>query len=105
MAALLSFTAERYKAATAKGWNIFHEVVPDVASLEERARAVAERIGVNAPLALRAAKRLVRGVDEPFMANAMNLAMEIRKPLDTTEDCAEGLAAFAERRPPVFRGR
>jgi len=105
IAALLSFTAERYKASTAQGWGIFHEVVSDETSLEAQARAVAKRIGANAPLALRAAKRLVRGVDEAFMANAMNLAMEIRAPLDATEDCSEGLAAFAARRPPNFRGR
>jgi 1,4-dihydroxy-2-naphthoyl-CoA synthase len=47
----------------------------------------------------------LRGSMAGFTAPAMQLAMEVRAPLEATEDSKEGLAAFATKRPPNFVGR
>ena len=66
---------------------------------------LAELISNNAPLALRAAKKLLRASMAAFTTTGMQLAMEIRSQLETTEDSIEGLAAFAAKRRPNFVGR
>lgn len=58
-AAELTFTGERIDAATALGWGLVSRVVPHEDLLNE-ARALADRIAVNPPHALRMAKRLLQ---------------------------------------------
>ncbi|MFD5825360.1 crotonase/enoyl-CoA hydratase family protein [Lentzea sp. NPDC060358] len=60
---------------------------------------LAERIAVNAPLALAAVKAVVRSGD-PWAAQRTANAR-----LMTTEDVREGMTAFAERRAPRWTGR
>ncbi|MGN6758738.1 MAG: enoyl-CoA hydratase/isomerase family protein [Thermomicrobiales bacterium] len=65
---------------------------------------LAEQIRAAAPLAVRAVKQaLGRALDLPER-DALDYAEQVRRPLDATRDYAEGLAAFAERRPPRFTG-
>ena len=72
------------------------------------ARAWAEEIAGNAPLAVRANKRAAYGgglnAGGAFRAG---LAQELQlyEQVLHTEDVAEGMRAFAEKRPPVWRGR
>jgi enoyl-CoA hydratase/carnithine racemase len=65
--------------------------------------AVAERIAANAPLAVAAVLDLLRQeaqrpLGERDIADAL---LELLR----SDDAAEGMAAFAERRPPAFSGR
>lgn len=79
-------------------------VVP-AGELHERAMALARRIAGNAPLAVRAVKRLVRqGLDLP-LAHALEAERAAWGLLRDTEDRQEGRAAFAQKRKPVYRGR
>ncbi len=65
----------------------------------------AERIASNAPLSLRAVKQAVHRGRHLSLPEALGLERTLFNLLRDTEDRAEGRAAFAEKRPPVFRGR
>jgi E-phenylitaconyl-CoA hydratase len=95
---------ETFDAATAARWGLVNKVVPP-AELMNAALDYARRIAANGPLAVRAAKELaVRGQD---MSLAAGLRMEqlVAQILNASEDVREGAQAFAEKRPPRYRGR
>lgn len=68
------------------------------------AETLAERIVKQAPLSIRMAKILLRaGTDAPLSA-ALALEQAVGAMLYATEDAAEGIRAFAEKRSPEFHG-
>lgn len=105
LAARLAYTCDPIDADEALRLGLVDSVHADTVALEGAVEALAARIARNAPLALRASKRLLRGSRAGFSAAAMTLALEVRAPLEDTEDSVEALSAFAEKREPVFRGR
>jgi enoyl-CoA hydratase len=71
----------------------------------EAALELAETIAANGPLALRATKRiLVESADWPD-AEFFSRQREIAGPVMSSEDAREGATAFAEKRPPIWKGR
>jgi enoyl-CoA hydratase/carnithine racemase len=99
----LLLTGARLDAARAEEWGLVHEVLP-AERLLGRAREVAEDIATAAPLGVASTKRLLDlaadgSWSELLAAEAAELAL-----LRATADHAEAVAAFAERRPPAFRG-
>jgi len=103
-AAELLYTAEPIDAPTALAWGLVSRVVPDDRLLDE-ARALAERICRQPPDVLRMTKRLLReGMTASFDA-VMELSAAMQALAHHTADHAEAVAAFFEKRPPVFRGR
>ncbi|HXR42217.1 MAG TPA: crotonase/enoyl-CoA hydratase family protein [Acidothermaceae bacterium] len=103
----LLFTGDPISATDAKMWGMINQVVPN-GTVVEAALALAERVTVNAPLAVQVSKRVGYGVDdgvitdeEPKWARLMG---EV-KTLFRSEDAKEGPLAFAEKRPPVWRAR
>ena len=69
------------------------------------ARELAEVIAANGPLALMATKRIMmESADWPDAAFFTRQA-EIVAPVMSSEDAREGATAFAEKRPPVWKGR
>jgi enoyl-CoA hydratase len=65
------------------------------------ARELAATIAANGPLAIDATKRILTA-DE---GDAWERQAEIADPVFASEDAREGARAFAEKRPPVWRGR
>jgi len=83
---------------------LISKVVPQN-ELLPTAHAIAARIAANAPLSVRAIKRLVyRGLDMPLSA-AIETERYVFGVLRDTEDRIEGRKAFQEKRAPVYRGR
>jgi len=92
------FTGARIDATVAEDWGLVNEVV-DAGALMERARALAEAIAANGPVAVQLTKQLIDGGE---MASLEALAGSLAS---YTEDAQEGVAAFRERRTPRFGGR
>jgi len=97
----LIFTARKLNAGEAEGLGIINRVVPR-AELLAAAKTMADEIARHAPLAVRAAKQAIDG----GLALDQGLAIEWQayQRIVATEDRLEGLRAFAEKRPPVYRG-
>ena len=73
--------------------------------LDDKARSLAERMASRGPLALRYAKEAVRrGLEQP-LDQALRYETDLTVILQSTEDRAEGVAAFLEKREPRFEGR
>lgn len=82
-------------------WGLARTCTPD-ADLLPTARALAAEIAANAPLAVQAAKRLMRmGLQEPLPQHMHHAYTQLRT-LMATKDTAEGMAAFLEKREPTF---
>src|SRR5690606_14877778 len=104
LAMYLLLTGERIDAARALAAGLVSELVPRE-RLQERAREIADRIASNAPLAVRATKRLARQALELPEASGLRMERMAFEMIRASEDRAEGRAAFIEKRVPKYRGR
>ena len=100
----LLLTAEPVSAARAYEVGLVNRVVA-ADELEAKAQALAERIAANAPLSVRAAKRMVHLLTMPGIAEAFDEAERIWEPVYLSSDAQEGPAAFREKRAPRWTGR
>jgi crotonobetainyl-CoA hydratase len=103
----LLFTGEPITAAEALEWGLINEVVPD-GTVVDAALALAQRITVNAPLAVQASKRVAVGVDDGVItADEIGWTRTMKEigALMKSEDAKEGPLAFAEKRQPVWKAR
>ena len=79
--------------------------IADPEDLRAAARRWAERLGGQAPLALAATKRAVNAGAHLPIADALGVEQQEFVKLFSTEDAAEGIGAFLQKRKPEFKGR
>jgi enoyl-CoA hydratase/carnithine racemase len=103
-AAEISFTGRTLSARESLDLGLVNAVVP-AAELPAATRAMADDIAANAPLAVRAIKRMMRAAEtETFEQNIHHVFLQLL-PLFRTADFAEGVASFMEKRDARFTGR
>lgn len=100
----LILTGRRIGAARARELGLLSEVVP-AAELPAAAARWAAELAAAAPLALGAAKRAIdEGLEQP-LTEALKIERARYEEVLVTEDRNEGLAAFAQKRPAIYKGR
>lgn len=98
------YTAGRISAAEAKERGLIEKVCNEGTVLAE-ALKTAEQICTNGPVAVRLAKQAInKGFDLPI-DEGLELEHALYKQTLHTEDRAEGLRAFSEKRPPHYTGK
>jgi 2-(1,2-epoxy-1,2-dihydrophenyl)acetyl-CoA isomerase len=96
--------AEPIEADTAAEWGLIWEVVEDEA-LADHAAALARRLAEGPTLAYRLTKRAMRASPGNALSDQLALEAELQGEAGASRDFREGVAAFLEKRKPVFEGR
>ena len=104
MAMEVLLTADAVPAPLAYEMGIVNRVVPHE-KLMETAVAFAETICKNGPVAVRMVKECVHKNLKLPLSEAFDLELDYSAKVFMTEDAQEGLAAFREKRPAVWKGR
>jgi enoyl-CoA hydratase len=99
----LVLTARRLGAEEALRWGLASKVAAPE-RLRDEALALAEAVARNAPISLRQAKRAIDGGFHLPLEEALDLENRMYQDCLGTKDRKEALAAFAEKRRPVFNG-
>ncbi len=98
----IMITARQFSASEAKEMGLVNKVV-SVSELEKTVLECTEAISGNAPLTMRAAKRIIREVAKKDYDAA--LCKTWVKECFESEDYKEGRKAFMEKRKPAFKGK
>lgn len=99
----LALTAEPLPAPQAAEWGLILKAVPDDALMDE-ARALARSLAAGPTRGLGLTKRLIQAAATSSLDEQLDLERDAQREAGSSADYAEGVAAFLDKRPAVFRG-
>jgi 2-(1,2-epoxy-1,2-dihydrophenyl)acetyl-CoA isomerase len=97
------FLGEKLTAARAKEWGLIWDVAP-AADLLERAVAIARSLAGQATRGFGLTKRALAASLDNTLEAQLEVEADCMQEAGRTEDYAEGVRAFLEKRKPVYRG-
>lgn len=100
----MALLGEPITADQALAWGLIWQVVED-ADLPAAAGALAARLAAAPTRALALTKRAIHAAATTDMDAQLDLERDLQREAGQGTDYREGLAAFLEKRPPVFTGR
>lgn len=99
----MALLGERVSAPQALDWGLVNWVHPDESLLDE-ANALVERLAAGPTRSYAGSKRALNNSIYGDLDAQLGLEAELQHQLGRTQDFMEGVAAFAQRRTPEFRG-
>lgn len=103
-ATAMMFLAEKIPAVKALEWGMIHDVVPGTV-LVDTATALARQLATMPTRGLALTKKLLNASMANDLDAQLALEAEMQRQAGRTEDFAEGVRAFLEKRKPTYKGR
>jgi 2-(1,2-epoxy-1,2-dihydrophenyl)acetyl-CoA isomerase len=97
----LAMTGDKLGAQQAKDWGMIWEVADDCVAT---AMAMAEKLATMPTKALVATRKLMMGAHTRSLSEQLDQERDAQSALGKTHDYFEGVKAFLEKRPAVFKG-
>jgi len=100
----MMFSGDMITADEAYQFSLVEKVCP-VENLREEVDDLANKISSNGPLAIKGIKRAINGGIELALEEAFNFELKEYAEVALSNDAEEGMAAFQEKRQPLFKGK
>ncbi len=105
MAREMAYTGKQVTAERAERCGLVNSVYPDQDSLLDGARAMAEEIAANSPLAVQGTKQVLQYSEEHTIEEGLDHVAHWNASFLHSQDLVEAMKAFMEKRPAVYTGR
>lgn len=100
----MALLGEKLPAETARDWGLVWDVVDDEA-LIETANGLARRLADGPAVSIRGIKQSIYAAEDNDLPTQLDMERDLQRGCGQTEDFMEGVAAFAQKRKPSFKGR
>jgi enoyl-CoA hydratase len=101
----LALTGKDISADRAKEIGLVNDVLPDAEAALVSARQLAHEIAANSPLAVQGTKAVLTACEDRSVADGLDYVATWNAGFLSSDDLAEAMSAFMEKRTPDFRGR